>query len=258
MAKQAGRIAPWSQDKVFQETYFCNVRREDDKVTKFIRERYTNPEDNLFEFNIVLARFLNWIPTLKILGYVTEYHPVTMKTLLESIALEGQVWGNAYIITTHGMPMPKLHYLCFHVLSDVHKALETIRMGCRGPTCKLAWMTLQEIEGIGSFLAGQIVADLKNTVGHPLNHAFDKSFFVAHGPGSLRGVHWFRAGVPGQVAERNFPSMFKEIREYVDANWPDYMPPIDNQDLQNCLCEYDKYCRIATGVGRSKRKYNGS
>ena len=31
----------------------------------------------------------------------------------------------------------------------------------------------------------------------------------------------------------------------------------DMQDLQNCLCEFDKYMRILHGTGRSKRGYPG-
>src|SRR5580765_5951920 len=134
--KQTKPEPPWSHDPVFQSVYFCNVRREDDKVTRFIRERYNNPDHPMFEFNIVLARFINWIPTLKVVGFIEEYHPMTLKTLLESMAKDGQIWGNAYVITTHGMLLPKVTYLCDYVLSDVQERIEAVRSGCRGPTCK--------------------------------------------------------------------------------------------------------------------------
>ena len=38
--KEAGAPKPWSEDAIFQTTYFCNVRREDDKVTKWVRKNW--------------------------------------------------------------------------------------------------------------------------------------------------------------------------------------------------------------------------
>lgn len=289
LKKRDQPLTPWSDDYVFQTTYFCNVHRENDKVTKWIRENWNFMGiDDGIEIWMVLARFLNWPDTLVLIesnfardliredGQFTE-----LQKGIEDIAALGQkVWGNAYVITSHGMPMPKATYLCQHLLPDAYRALPAIRAACRGigystiaaaleagklvpqgthaGTCGAVAAALQGVSGIGSFLAGQIVADLKNTVGHPLYDAVDKKTFVIHGPGSLRGLSWFHYGVPDLVRENAFNRLFTEVRIYVDQNLnrPD-IPYIDNQDLQNCLCEYDKYCRVKTGVGRSKRKYHG-
>lgn len=257
-AKEQGDVRPWTTDKVFQETYFCNVHREDDKVTKFIRSFYSSYVDHpLFEYNIVLSRFLNWPDTLKLIEFQHEHSPLILGHFLDNIAKEGKVWGNAYVITTHGMPMGKAAYLCNHVLSDVHSNLERLREYCRGTQCATAAQVLQEIDGIGSFLAGQIVADLKRTPGHPLYSADDKDTFVVPGPGSMRGIDWICGDTNEKTTPRNFLDRFKMIRSYVNDHWPEGVPPVDNQDLQNCLCEFDKYCRVATASGRSKRKYNG-
>jgi hypothetical protein len=35
------------------------------------------------------------------------------------------------------------------------------------------------------------------------------------------------------------------------------IPPIHAQDLQNCLCEFDKYERVRLGEGRPRSKYQG-
>lgn len=257
--KQAGLPKPWSDNLVFQTTYFCNVHREDDRVTKWIREFYSpRVEHPMFEYNIILSRFLNWPDTLEDIGFVAHHNPDLMQRDLELMAESGRkIWGGAYVITTHGIPMPKATYLCQNVLSDVYKGLEWLRTTCRGPTCRGASAALQGIEGIGSFLAAQVVADLKNTVGHPLYTAEDKKDFVEPGPGSLRGVSWFHFGEPNKVSEKSFRYYFDVVREYVDFHWPKEVPPVDNQDLQNCLCEYDKYVRVHTGSGRSKRRYAG-
>jgi hypothetical protein len=61
--------------------------------------------------------------------------------------------------------------------------------------------------------------------------------------------------------ERVTPGMFYEnmlwLRRRVDDNVSTAVPALCAQDLQNCLCEFDKYMRVSTGAGRSKRKYNG-
>lgn len=254
-AKEANRDKPWTTDPVFQETYFCNVHREDDRITKFIRSFYSNFVDHpLFEYNIILSRFINWPDTLKLIGFQHEHSPLVLSHFLDNIAKEGKVWGNAYVITTHGQRMGKAAYLCEQVLSDVYNGIERVRGACRGGMCSVAAKALREIDGIGSFLAGQVVADLKNTPGHPLNTAIDRELFVVPGPGSIRGLSW---ALGEKVTESTFLTAFSIVRLHVDKHWPPGVPPVDNQDLQNCLCEFDKYCRVATASGRSKRKYNG-
>jgi len=263
--KEKGFPKPWSLDPVFQQTYFCNVRREDDKVTKWIRDFYsTFVGDSLFEFNMILARFLNYPPTLKQVGYIGYYDEVKLYETLERLASEGKVWGNAYVITTHGIPMGKAQYLCKNVLLGALQGLGAVRAACRGngsgPTLRGSHASLMRLEGLGSFLAAQVVADLKNTYGHPLREASDWATFVAPGPGSVRGVSWFHHGAPGLIPVTQFMWNFMKVRDYVDEHWDctKMGQPICNQDLQNCLCEYDKFMRVRNGTGRSKRNYNGS
>jgi len=257
--KKTGAPKPWSDDPVFQNTYFCNVRREDDKVTQWIRKFYSSyVNEHMFEYNIIMSRFLNWPPTLEALGYRVGHSPLVMNAQLREIAKQGfKVWGGAYLITTHGMPMAKVDYLTYEVLEAVYKRLDGLRKACRGTSGGAAAAGLEEIDGIGSFLAGQIIADLKNTPEHPLAKMEDWWTFVVPGPGSIRGCSWFHYNRPDEMKESAFLSHFKEVRKYVDAHWPLTIPAICNQDLQNCLCEYDKYQRVRNGTGRSKRRYEG-
>lgn len=292
--KDEGIPKPWSVDPVFQTTYFCNVHREDDKVTKWIRKELSPKEVGSvnYEFVIVLARFLNWPDTLAYLkdpmirarpntfnDYAVDWFD-NLKGWLEVRAEDGhKVWGSAYVITSHGMKMSKIEYLCGHLLPDVLRALPAIQaaagalnesskghtegarelyMQGRGPmpgTCGAACEALQRVQGIGTFLAGQVIADLKNTVEHPLYTAQDKFDFVVPGPGSIRGLAWYHYGNDFQMTERTFEVHFSKLRSEVNEHQP--LLVIDNQDLQNCLCEFDKYCRVKFGTGRSKRQYQG-
>lgn len=271
--KKTGQKKPWSDDPVFQATYFCNVRREDDRVTQWIRNYYSGHVDHpLFEYNILLSRFLNWPETLHEIGYRDTHEPEPVLRVLKSRAARGEkVWGGAYVITTHGIKMGKTEYLCNNVLPSAYKALEGGNRPYGTRPCVDWYNHLQRIEGVGSFLSAQIIADLKNTKGHSLQKASDWWTFAAHGPGSLRGASWFFYGKPEGITPATFPEALKKIRSYVDRGGEcdcDHndsycthifsLPRICNQDLQNCLCEFDKYMRVKNGTGRSKRNYDGT
>ncbi len=252
--KEYGTPPPWVADPVFQTTYFCNVHREDDKVTKWIRAYYNSGyvDETMFEYNIILSRFVNKPSSLAQLGFQFEHNP----TEIESVMSNPGMWGNAYVITTHGIKMPKAQYLAYNVLGAVYEQLEGLRPLLRGPSLARAGAALQGIEGIGPFLAGQVIADLKNTPGHPLESATDWASFALPGPGSLRGMSWFFYGCAGKSFSRaDFAEGLATIRAFVQRQYD--LTKTCNQDLQNVLCEYDKYMRVSTGSGRSKRNYPG-
>jgi len=144
------------------------------------------------------------------------------------------------------MKMPKLEY-CVDLLEDAAKNYLPVGHFISDDTCLTYYYWLKKINGLGSFLAAQIVADLKNTPRHPLSQAVDWKTFSAPGPGSLRGLSWY-------FGTNITNSKYEEAIEIVasELGWSDCM-----QDLQNCMCEFDKYCRVFSGTGRSKRKYAG-
>ena len=252
----AGAPKPWSNDWVFQKTYFCNVHREDDKVTKWIRTNWNNPAELNYEFAMCVARLLNKPSTLASLGYPAEDVPRWIGRsvdVLRTMAGEGvTIWGNAYVVTTHGQKMDKLTYL-EGLLRDLWEQVEPGLVDVRRQkTLAMAHYRLTLREGFGSFMAAQVVADLKNTEGHALQFAEDWWNWSAYGPGSLRGLAWVY-GVP--TTPRNYEELMKELHPEIERLvYPIHMC---EQDLQNCLCEFDKYMRVKTRTGRSKRKYNG-
>lgn len=279
---ERGDWRPWSNDPIFQTTYFCNVRREDDKVTRWIRQNWT-PQVwgwELYDYSIVLARMLNNIPCLSAIDEAANQQDQDDPSLAISDFPElhklldyrtfhqwEQVWGGAYVVTSHGLRMPKAAYLCQRVLPAAYAALRTEAPGARsrlGPYPGLPILLarshefLMQLEGLGSFMAAQVIADLKNTEGHPLQKAEDWSYWSAPGPGSLRGLGWIFGKIP--------PSGYEAAIHQVESNltpenhkllWAPHQPRVNMQDLQNCLCEFDKFMRVMTKTGRSKRKYDG-
>jgi len=243
--KEAGAPKPWSDDPVFQTTYFCNIRREDDRVTRWLRANWL-VDDRNYEFAMVMARLINRPQSLEAIGYpYADSGDIGGRfRMIEIVAREQKpFWGNAYVVTTHGQRMDKVQYL-IGCLERAHNALPLA--GVAG-TCAAYWRALQALEGFGSFMAAQVVADLKNTAFHPLANAPDFWTFVAPGPGSKRGLEWY-FGRKGDF--------YRDI-DHVAAETQHVVPNLSNQDLQNCLCEFDKYMRVRNNTGRSKRKYNG-
>lgn len=247
--KEAGLPKPWTKDEVFKRVYFCNVMRENDKVTKYIRRMYSPYVGHpLFVHNIILSRFLNWPDTLEFIGYQDLWQPEYVKYQLNKVKAKGKVWGNAYVVTTHGLKMDKIDYLCDRVMLSIDKNLNPL---FDTYSCEAAAGQLQTIEGISTFMAGQVVADLKNTEGHPLQDATDWCTFALPGPGSKRGMDWLMGE---KVKESEwYPCLMALLDE---LRWEGFM--LCAQDIQNCLCEFDKYMRVKNGTGRSKRRYDGT
>lgn len=267
-AKEEGLPKPWSLDKTFQTTYFCNVRREDDRVTRWIRSNWSPDKigwDN-YEYAMVLGRFLNWPDTLKrftsTIRTAKSSEGETIQAVMKIMADAGlKVWGNAYVVTTHGLPMGKAAYLCQRVLPAAYERLGAGRW--RGaysgytPSLAVRHDDYMQLEGMGSFMSAQVLADLKNTKGHPLQEAKDWVSWSAPGPGSLRGLGWY---FNGSAEKKVSAGQYDEAMRQVYAELPPDVVELlggGMQDLQNCLCEFDKFMRVSTGTGRSKRGYPG-
>ena len=268
--KEAGKPKPWTHNKIMQEVYFCNVNREDDKVTRWVRENWTYPttiddfgcsEDTVssYTFSMVVARIFNQPATLGDLMQPIDFDSdlrlwlENAETILAERKAAGKlIWNGAYIISTNGKAMPKADY-CLYLLGQLAKRKDIID-NCT--TLADTHKQLMTVEGLASFLSGQIVADLKNTKAHPLYNAPDWFTFSAPGPGSLRGLGWFWEQT---VTSKNYQKCIDEAYELLEYELPDsILATLCHQNLQNSFCEYDKFMRVTTNSGRSKRKYAGA
>jgi hypothetical protein len=111
------------------------------------------------------------------------------------------------------------------------------------------------VNGIGSFMAAQIVADLKNTP--YLETAEDWWDWAAPGPGSLRGLSRVRGLGTGSRWQTSafIPELIQLREELTPMIGTAIAESLCLQDLQNCLCEYDKYCRVLYQQGKPRSTY---
>jgi alpha-glutamyl/putrescinyl thymine pyrophosphorylase clade 1 len=75
--REAGQSPPLTADPILAEWSFTNVRREDDRVTRWIAANWREPHaDNpdLF-FAMTVARFINWPDTLAEIGFPIPWKP---------------------------------------------------------------------------------------------------------------------------------------------------------------------------------------
>lgn len=250
--REAGEGKPWSEDPIMRSIYFCNVRREDDKTTKFVRDwakDWKMPQQLVVGYTF--ARFMNLPSTLRHFDLdIIITDPDYVLDRMKEIRCEGKkLFSGAYLISTCGQKMDKLDYV-MNVVNEVYRLVE-----CK-PTLQEQWEELTKINGLGNFLAAQIVADLKNTKGTAWYDAVDKDTFVARGPGSVRGMNWYLHGESREsMSDLEFKRGLDIARSDLYATYPE-LPLICNQDLQNCFCEFSKYMRVLHGGG-TKRKYQG-
>lgn len=246
--KERGEPGPWCNDMIIRNNHFCNVRREDDRGTKEIRKVVLDSGVGLEDLPWVytMARMFNHAPTVRVALRAWKDGMDWAKVIKQWRDAGGpdpvKVFNTAYVVSTCGRSMDKVDYV-----EEVVLAVSRMTVPCH--SLARAHDKLMEVSGLGSFLAGQVVADLKND--RYLASAEDWYTWSAIGPGSRKGLKYiwpefFDAGYK-MYMENLYSLMPKDI-----ANMR-----IHAQDLQNCLCEFSKYMMLKEGTRKRSRPYHG-
>lgn len=254
LLKEAGVPPPWSKDPAMTTVRYCNIRREDDKVTKWIKDNWRdqNVDHPNLTAAMVLARMVNWPDTLAEIGFPDKWDRKHIIDVIKArAAREEKTWSSAYMITTCGKRMAKEDY----VLDVCDTALRFVPRFEDGTSLDSAHTSLSSISGLGSFLAGQVVADLKNIPGHPLAAAEDWWTWCAPGPGSRKGLNEFFNFAPDRaMSDYAFDEMVRTCYMAVAPEIEPYVERLHMQDFQNCLCEFSKFMRVKRG-GHARNRY---
>lgn len=268
--KEAGAAQPWTSDEVLAKYRFCNVRRRDDRVSKWLIENLYKPNldnPNLWLFAAV-ARWVNWPPMLQACldcnaFELDELHPEWFEALGDHIddrvALGEKAWTGAYMITarTIDVGMGKGRWIATSTLRPLWEKRDGFQaffnLAPESRTVEGAMALFKGMYNHGTFMAGQIVADWTYT--HLLDRAHDLNTYAPVGPGSTRGMNWLHG--------RTFEKALKQD-QFVDEIQELY-PIIHEQavsfdtgtahDLQNCLCELSKYVRVSDGGSAPRSLY---
>ena len=258
--RAAGLPRPWTQDPILQSYRFCRMYREEDAVSTWLRRNWREPhfDDPDLWFAMAVARHVNNIPCLADLDFPLPWRPERFLEMTRERRLRGdKVFSPAYMISTNGnVTDSKTDYLCTMVFNPMWALRETLRPKLGDTLCSYH-ILLGQLFGLASFLAAQIVADVKYV--EPLRSAADWSTFAASGPGSRRGLNRV-LGKPVMAPwrEDDWRLALGRLR---DALLPMFsaanMPEPHAQDVQNMLCEFDKMERVRLGEGKPKQLFPG-
>jgi hypothetical protein len=256
LRRAAGAPPPWTDDRILQAWSFCNVRREDDRVTRWIAKNWREPNagDPDLWFAMCVARFVNWPHTLVELGYPVPWDRERFVAVITArMARKETCFGPAYNISNGGSNAPKAVHVA-GVLDRLWQARRILRP--RVGERLAEWHgRLKQRDGLADFMAAQIVADMKYV--EPLRSANDWMAFAASGPGSRRGLN----RVLGRPVDKNWReddwrAALRRLRETIAPELQRMgLSDLHAQDLQNCLCEFDKFERIRLGEGKPKRRF---
>jgi hypothetical protein len=257
--RAAGLPKPWTEDPILQRYRFTQVYRELDAVTVWIRENWREPhaDDPDLWFAMVVARHLNLPASLEELGYPVPWNrDHFVATCATRKARGDKNFNGAYMIGTSGSTIEKAVYIADRIFTPMWERRDMLRPRL-GDTLNSYHTVLGQLYGLASFLAAQVIADLRHH--EPLCRATDLHTFAASGPGSRRGLN--------RVLGRDKNTPWKEedwrltlarLHSAIEPLVKDAgMPVIYAQDLQSVLCEADKYWRCKDDGGRPKQLYPG-
>ncbi len=256
LKRSASEPPPWTSDPILQKFRFCCTYRENDKVTKWIRENWREPyadHKNLW-FAMCIARQINWPDTLEILGFPRSWS--ASRTYTKLVNLEEsrvKVYTSAYRLGAgHStLGMKRSHITTNLILDNLWK--QSQKSGSEPPwlryQCPLevAFEYLKGFYGFGPFMAYEVVTDLRHT---KWLNPVDANTWCNVGPGARRGLN----RIIGRELRYKPPGteLLVEIRWamswiYANANRK-LLPTLEMRDVEHSLCEFDKYCRAYDAV----------
>lgn len=231
----------------------------DDKVSKWLFKHWypRNASSGDFVIAAALARLINWPDTLAFISGGKRFSKWDAERTLNALDLYKsrghKVFTGAYIINgARGGSKTK------QVVDNIDVLAKQAKSVVVPSYMESTFLNLQGYPGLGSFMAGQIVADLRWT--NAMHYPLDTLTWAPIGPGSRRGMRRL-LGKPaqGNMTQKEFEPLLRElVTEFVQKQtdiWNDR--GLEAMDVQNCLCEFDKYSRVLNGEGTPRSLYPG-
>ena len=264
MRREKGDSRPWTDDVILQSYRFCNVRRMSDKVSQWLLRNWYEPyrDHPMILPAVALARFVNKPESLNEVTWCVfnedkDWWPVEIVDALREYRDDGHtVFNGAYMVRGND-GMDKIdcvvnHYIR-HLFEDSNPKNRPIAIG--GDSIQSAHAAIFDRYGFGSFMAGQIVADLRWAITGDWN---DRHKWAAVGPGSSRGMYRLKRQPPRpSMKQEEFDESLPVASDLICAADSKLWRRLEAIDIQNCLCEFDKYERVLWGEGKPKQKYEG-
>lgn len=259
----AGMPRPWTEDAILDKYRFCCVRREDDRVTRWVNDNVRVPyadHPNLW-LMLCICRQINWPDTLAELidrdawpSVVDGFSPAFMGVVLNERKRRGdKVYTGAYVVSAPAAPRSsKQTYIAERVIGSLWKRSQRPDDWRQAGTMQSVHAWLMDSPGWGNFMAYQAVVDMRFCP-NLLGDATDRATWAAAGPGTIRGLN--RLHGRRVTAEVSQYTALDEIREIYRWLPEETGVDMDLSDVPNVMCETDKYLRAKNGEGKPRTLY---
>jgi hypothetical protein len=263
--KEADQPQPWTKDKVLQRFRFTNIRRRDDRVSLWIQNHIIPLESDfdpmVFVQLLAFCRFVNWPPTISAAMHMVEDGgvlpwPKIGKMVDRRTASGEKAWTGAYMVRADQKSKWGKGVFISKIVVDreikIHWPL--IQAALRTRMRSQLHATLRGLYGWGDFMAGQVVDDMTWT--DMFCGPVDEFTWAPRGPGSQRGLN----RLLGQPIKQRWPTdewcaALMDLRFQITKQLGVHYSNMTLMDVQNCLCEVDKYLRFKAGEGRPRSTY---
>lgn len=261
LRKERGEPFPWTTDPILQDYRFCCVRREDDRVTRWVREhvRERFAGHPYLWLMLCICRQINWPDTLADLISAPGAWPLDNNFSLDAMARvlhERKTRGAKVYTGAYMIPAPqergtnKQTHIAHVVIGDLWRRRDVF---VDWPRATLEWTheRIARSPGWGNFLAYQSVVDMRFTA--LLSGASDVETWAAAGPGTIRGLHRLYGRPIHETLSQS--QARQEMRKIYEIAEQETRVVMDFSDIPNVLCETDKYLRVQLGQGKPRARY---
>lgn len=268
LAKAHNRPGALTEDPILLKYRFTNIRRKHDRASQWVIKHLIEPNSNRDDlwFTLLIARLVNWPPTLQALldGCVIpctpkDFNAERFSAVLEDRKAEGvKVYGAAYMVypTMMNPGGVKSESIAKYIIGDAVERSASIDKAvwfCDSPSVSVTVDALRECFGVSTFIAGQVAADLTYDPGH-LGHAVDLHTYAPLGPGSQRGLNLL-LNLPMHHSWKQFDFNSALIQANTQIQTDLGIPDLTLHDVQNTMCEFSKYAKAVLGLGTPKSTY---
>jgi len=285
VARDNGKPWPWTADPILQTYRFCNVYREFDTVTIWVRQHIREPfrDSPHLWFMLCIARQINLPESLAELiadkqgawphnKTLRSWKPERLRAILNDRKARGErTYTGAYMLNNvlgahDDWPRDKPWFTAYQVLGSAVRnesaILAALKLGAQATHTELA-----KGYGWGGFTAYEVVCDLRWTryaaYGWP-----DINTFAHAGPGAARGLARIYGRplnapgttdrAPGTTVQQTLDEMIALLK-VARASWPKpsrQWPRLELREIEHSQCEFDKYERVRLGEGRPRSHYH--
>ena len=248
--------APWTEDKILQTFFFCNVFRYLDTGTIWYMSNVVHPKQTLDDalWRTITYRLVNSIPAFEAVGGVAPRHDRGL--MIATMRSKGVILNSQAYIT-----LPRPHGPSYHNRVDRLEAiLNFLNLEFDGLVYSIQEAkTLEEISsclkhlyGIGPFLSLQIYRDLIGAKQIP----FTANDWVEIGPGAkLTLLELYGDEAKSVSMQRGLARYLTVVQEAAldSRGWNEFENVyLSICDIEHCLCEYGKYAKLVAGRGRRR------